>query len=233
MAGDKVDVIQSDKNGNYSYGRNYRAFYLIDKYMVDILVIANPDVEFTEVFLISIVQDMINSHAQAASGYMNMPSDPSFVTNKKINSYWQELLLCTIFLKQFVHFHNDYILLNQGIIQVDWIPGSLFAIDAAAYKQIHGLDDYVFLYYEEQILGKKFLKSGYKMIIDTDISYLHNHSVSIDKSIKRYEKTAQLFKSRYYFCANYEQINFLQRFLMKACIGYGLAGRKILYHFYS
>ena len=68
LAGDKVDVIQSDKNGGYSYGNNYGAFYLIDKYMVDILVIANPDVEFTEAFLIRIVQDMINWNAQAASG---------------------------------------------------------------------------------------------------------------------------------------------------------------------
>lgn len=80
---------------------------------------------------------------------------------------------------------------------------------------------------------KKFLKLGYRMIIDTDISYFHNHSVSIDKSIKRYGKTAQLFKSRYYFYANYEQVNFWQRFLMKALICYGLAARKILYNFIS
>ena len=69
MAGDKVDVIQSDKNGGYSYGNNYGAFYLIDKYMVDILVIANPDVEFSEAFLIRIVQDMIHLHVQAASSF--------------------------------------------------------------------------------------------------------------------------------------------------------------------
>lgn len=116
---------------------------------------------------------------------------------------------------------------------MEWIPGSLFAIDAAVYKNIHGLDDRVFLYYEEQILEKKFLKSGYRMIIDTDISYFHNHSVFIDKSIKRYGKTAQLFKSRYYFYANYERINFMQRFLMKVLIYYGLAARKILYNFIS
>ncbi len=116
---------------------------------------------------------------------------------------------------------------------MEWILGSLFAIDAAVYKRIHGLDDRVFLYYEKQILGEMFLKSGYRMIIDTDISYLHNHSVSIDKSIKRYRKTAQLSKSRYYFYAKYEQINFWQRFLMKVLIYYGLAARKILYNFFS
>ena len=96
MAGDKVDIIQSDKNGGYSYGNNYGAFYLINKYMVDILVIANPDVEFSEAFLIRIVQDMVNLKVQAASGYMDMPADPFLVRNRKINSYWQELLLSSV-----------------------------------------------------------------------------------------------------------------------------------------
>lgn len=53
---------------------------------------------------------------------------------------------------------------------MEWIPGSLFAIDAKTYKELKGLDDKVFLFYEEQILGWKFIQVGYKMVIDTDIS---------------------------------------------------------------
>ena len=44
------------------------------------------------------------------------------------------------------------------------------AIDAKTYKELKGLDDKVFLFYEEQILGWKFIQVGYKMVIDTDIS---------------------------------------------------------------
>ena len=230
MAGDKVDVIQSDKNGGYSYGNNYGAFYLIEKYMVDILVIANPDVEFSEAFLIRVVQDMIHLHVQAASGYMKMPdSQPPALLNRKINSYWHELLSCTVLLKRIIHSKINYVLPNQGIIQVEWLPGALFAIDSFVYKQLHGLDDRVFLFYEEQILGKKFLKSGYKMIIDTDVSFLHNHSVSTNKSMKRFSQARQMFISRYYYLTNYEEINVFQKFLLKLVIEYGIFARRILY----
>lgn len=230
IAGDKVDVIQSDRNGGYSYGNNYGAFYLIDKYMIDILVIANPDVNFSEEFLIQLVQDMARSKAQAASGYMKMPSSqPPALLNRKINSYWQELLSCTILLKRIIHFKVNYVLPNHGIIQVEWLPGSLFVIDAFIYKQIHGLDDQVFLFYEEQILGKKFLKLGYKMIIDTNISFLHNHSVSINKSMKRFSQAQQMFISRYYYLTNYEEINVFQKILLNFMTHYGILIRKILY----
>ena len=51
LKSDKVDVIQSKRNGGYSYGNNFGAFYLIEQYRIDILFIANPDVIFTENFL--------------------------------------------------------------------------------------------------------------------------------------------------------------------------------------
>ena len=58
LSDEKVDVLQSDKNGGYSYGNNFGAFYLMDHYHMDILLIVNPDVEFTETFLIQVVRDM-------------------------------------------------------------------------------------------------------------------------------------------------------------------------------
>lgn len=83
----KIDIIQSDRNGGYSYGNNYGAFYLIEKYNIDILFIANPNVEFSEDFLIRVVPDMDRYNAQAASGYMDMPKIASgVVRNPKINS---------------------------------------------------------------------------------------------------------------------------------------------------
>lgn len=65
--------------------------------------------------------------------------------------------------------------------------------------------------------------------IDTDISFLHNHSVSINKSMKRFSQARQMFISRYYFLTNYEEINVFQKFLLKLVIGYGIFARRILY----
>lgn len=231
LADNKVDVIQSDRNGGYSYGNNFGAFYLIEKYNVDLLVVANPDVEFSEDFLIRIVSDMEKYHVKAASGYMTMPTvtTPISIRSPQINSFWRETLDCTVILKRFFPFRGNAIIRNTGIKFVEWIPGSLFIIESCVYQELDGLDDHVFLFYEEQILGWKFLQSNYKMLIDTDISYLHNHSVSINKSIKRYGQIKQLYKSKYYFFTKYVKINTMQKFLMQIVIFYGLHIRKLLY----
>ena len=45
------------------------------------------------------------------------------------------------------------------------------------------------------------------MAIDTDISYFHNYSVSIRKSMKRYEALKRLFLSKYFFYTEYGEIS--------------------------
>ena len=226
----KIDVMQSDKNGGYSYGNNFGAFFLIENYHIDVLLIANPDVEFSEAFLIQVVRDMGTYHVQAASGYMKMPAHAKYpIMNKKINTFSREVLECTVLLKRFFPFRGELVMPNTGIQFVEWLPGSLFAIDAQVYQELHGLDDRVFLFYEEQILGKKFIDAGYKMLMDTDISYFHNHSVSINKSMKRYAQVRQLFVAKYFFYTEYEHINVMQRLLLSCLIKYGLGIRKTLY----
>lgn len=222
-----VDVIQTDKNKGYSYGNNYGANYLMEHYDTDIFFISNPDVEYPETFLKKVVVDMLKYDAKAATGYMHLPYKQ--IMNRQINTYWREVLDCTFLLKRLFPFHGNEVKPKQGIIQTEWLPGSLFAIDARVYQKLQGLDDNVFLYYEEQILGRKFINMGYKMIIDTDIEYQHNVSVSIDKSMKKISQLKQLYKSKYYFYTRYEQIGVTKRILMKTAIHYGILRRQIKY----
>lgn len=226
----RIDVLQTDKNGGYSYGNNVGAFFLIKKYNIDVLFIVNPDVIFTESFLQQIIDDMDSTSAKAASGYMVMPKHvPPIVINKKINTWKRETLECTIFLKKIFPYRVDSVTPHMGIQEVEWLPGSLFAIDAKVYTELGGLDDSVFLFFEEQILGRKFIDKGYKMILDTNISYYHNHSISINKSIKRLEQVKQLYRSKYYFYTNYERISLVQKLLMKLAIHYGIFSRRLIY----
>ena len=230
LSSDKVDVIQSDKNGGYSYGNNFGAFYLMDTYTVDILFIANPDVEFTEEFMKHVVTDMEQYHVQAASGFMRMPAHVKQETvYKTLESFWGEVLNCTVLAKRIFAYHGERILPNTGVCFAECMPGSLFAIEACVYRELQGLDENVFLYCEEQILGKKFLDAGYRMVIDTDISYLHNHSVSINKELNRYKQACQFFSSRYYYCTRYRCIGPLKRLILRFATVYGLTVRHLLW----
>ena len=109
----------------------------MDHYHMDILLIANPDVEFTETFLIQVVRDMDKYQVQAASGYIKMPPHAIYpIMNKKINSCARETLECTLLLKKLFPFRGELVCPGMGVQYVQWLPGSLFAIDAHVYRSL-------------------------------------------------------------------------------------------------
>lgn len=54
----KIDVIQTNHNGGYSYGNNYGCFWAINKYSPDYLTICNPDIYFEEDVLEELISIM-------------------------------------------------------------------------------------------------------------------------------------------------------------------------------
>lgn len=233
----KIDVIQSNKNGGYSYGNNFGAFYLIKKYNIDILFIASPDVEFREEFVDKISKLLINNGIACATGRMKQSNGYFNLKGNYINSniYLENILLSTILGAKLVNkiyykFNNKF---YSDIIFVDMITGSLFAIKADAFEKIKGFDDGVFLYCEELILGTRLKRAGYKTAIDTDISFFHKGSVTINKNLNYLKKIRQMFNSRLYYFKNYTDINPLQYFILKIFIEYGYFARKILFKIYK
>lgn len=226
----KINIIQTDKNGGYSYGNNYGAFYLINQYNIDILFIANPDVEFSEEFIIKCSEYIDKKILQAVSGIMLLPDGRKSFWNGKINNFYEDLIDCTIFIKQF--FNNSkmsYAMQIGELIYVDFLPGSLFAIDGATFMKINGFDDGVFLYYEESILSIKLKRLGYNLALCKNITFKHIHSASINKSIKKINQLKLLYKSRLYLYNNYFNATKLQIILLKIFMAYGIFMRRILY----
>lgn len=229
LASEKTEVIVADRNGGYSYGNNYGAFYLIDKYAVDILFIANPDVKFEENILISISEILSQGDIHAASGMMLLLDGSEGDVFKNKRRYCEDLCSCTILLKKILLKNTDKVSLGDDIIKVYRLPGSFFGILAESFKDIGGFDDGVFLYSEEDILGSKMEKHGYKCVIDTSSVYVHMESISIDKSIDHVRKIEQVYKSLFYYYKNYAEIDSFRLFLLGIFMNYGLFMRKILY----
>ena len=223
----KIDVIKTDKNGGYSYGNNYGAFYLIDRYKIDILFIANPDVEFDNDFIRKQSNIITHGIAEAVSAIMLTleEANKSFVV-KKENTYFLDLIQCTVFLQKIL-LRRDYIEMNRGIIYVDILPGSLFAIDAKKFFEIGGFDDSVFLYCEERIIAQRLKNIGARMAINTDCSYLHKESISINKSIGYINKLKIFYNSLLYYYTNYKKVSRLKILMLKSLTVYGLLMREI------
>ena len=74
------------------------------------------------------------------------------------------------------------------------------------------LDD--FLSTQEERDAKKLEKAGKKLIVDNRVKVIHDHSVTIDKNIKRINKYKILKASQRYYVKNYLKGNLLEMALL-------------------
>ena len=227
----KIDIIQSDKNGGYSYGNNIGAMYLINNYKADIIFIANPDVEFGEDYILKISNRIINDGYGASTGLMLNPNYENTIHSVKINSYVQDLVDCTLLIKRLLNNNKKLRIDHNSIIDTELLPGSLFGISAQAFLDAGGFDENVFLYCEERILGDRMSKKGYRMCIDSSTAFIHRHAVSINKSTNVSFRIKQIYKSRYYFNKEYRRCGKLQLALLRCLMFYGYHVRKALSNF--
>ncbi len=214
----KVEVIKTLKNAGYSSAINYGCKYLIEKFGDINLIISNSDIVInknSDIKRLSMVLDSSSSYAVIA---------PVIIEKKTLNRGWKipkpfiEVLLNIPYFhryvrRKFVHYNDKHF--NSEFSVVEAVSGCFFMIKSSVLEKIDFLDENVFLYYEENILGKKIEKLGKKVIIDNGVIVVHNHSVSIDKNMKRIKKYKELKKSQYYFQCNYNKANLIERVLLK------------------
>lgn len=217
ISSEKLDVIISDKNGGYAYGNNYGLRYADNKYNLDLIFIANPDVEFDENFLEHILEQFNSSEYSMLSGIMTnangqVTSPPAW----KIPTFKEDLVDSFVLFEKIRQRKNKSLInYTNSIIDVDALSGSLFAIRASAFKDVEYFDEGTFLYCEETILARKLKQKGHKVGLLTGIKYFHLHASSTSKSLKTIEMRKTLFKSRYFYHVKYNEINFLQKCIFK------------------
>ena len=102
----------------------------------------------------------------------------------------------------------------KGDLKVDCIAGSFFIIKSKVLKEIDYFDENVFLFYEEDIIGKKLKEKGYEIYSLNDIHFMHYESQTIGKVFSYGKKISMLNKSKMYFQTKYNKINILQKLLL-------------------
>lgn len=228
----KIEVIKTLKNAGYSSAINYGCEHLIEKFGDINLIISNSDIiinKNSDIKRLSMVLDSSNFYAVVA---------PVIIEKKELNRGWKipepliEVLLNIPYFhryvrKKFVHYNDKHF--NSEFSVVEAVSGCFFMIKSSVLEEIGFLDENVFLYYEENILGKKIEKLGKKIVIDNGVIVVHNHSVSIDKNMKKIKKYMTLKKSQYYFQCNYNKANLIERVLLKVSSSLSTVMYSILY----
>ena len=213
----KLKVIVNEENKGYSYAINTGAKYLIDEYKECNIIISNADVimkkeEDIETLIkllhrknVGIVAPTILERGTKNRGWKNPTPKQEIILNIAY--------IHRFFRKKYLYYEDDY---YQGDFSiVDVLSGCFFLIQSKTLQAVNYLDDHVFLYYEENILAKKLQVKKKINLISNKVTIIHNHSVTIDKSLKRIKKYKAQKKSQYYFEVEYNNASLLERMLLK------------------
>ena len=219
-----IHVVQSERNGGYSYGNNWGARYS-ERFNTDLLFISNADVYVSEENINRIISAFEYSDYAVLSG---IEYDINNVITKppiwRMNSYVDDFADC-FYLGRMINRKKQTIDVNYSlkIQNVDIVKGSFLAVRLRHFIDVGGFDEGVFLFCEERILAKKMKDAGKKVGVVPSAKYLHNHSVSINKSYKKRRLQMKLlYKSRLYYNERYEGVNKIKLLILKLAMEWSL-----------
>ena len=210
----RITIIKN-RSRQYSSGLNVGAKYLIKKVGDCNIIFSNSDIiikgeEDLKKLSSNINSDVVivgptvDEHGTLNRGW-HLPS-----TNQEI--LFNIPLLSRYFKQKYLPYEEDHYKDDTSIVDV--VSGCFFVVDSK-FLMNHGyFDETTFLYYEEQIFAMKVKEQEKKELIDNTVTIIHDHSVSIDKNIKRVEKQKVLKVSQRYFAKKYLKANKLQMALL-------------------
>ena len=217
LISNKVEVIENLENKGFSYAINVGAKKLINELGECKLIISNADIIIEkEVDLVGLLNCLNREEIGVVA--------PTVVEKNNLNRGWRnptpkiDALMNLVYIhriirKKYVFYKEEYY--NDRISYVDVVSGCFFLIRSNVLESINYLDENVFLYYEENILAKKIKNINKKIIVCNDIKIIHNHSVSIDKNIKKIKKLKLQKQSQVYFQKNYNNATNFQVLMLK------------------
>lgn len=199
----KIIVLEAKENKGYAAGLNIGAKYLNEKFKSCNIIFSNSDIIINkEEDLKQLSEDIHDSIAVVG---------PTIVENKTLNRGWKmptikdEIkfnlpLISRKYRKENLYPEEYY---QGNLSKVGVVSGCFFCVSGEALKKVDYFDENTFLYYEEQILATKLNQIGLEEAVDNNVVVIHNHSVTIDKNVKRINKYKILKTSQRYFVEKY------------------------------
>ncbi len=213
--GRRCFALRTARNGGYGSGNQAGIVYACRQFQPEYIAIANPDIHISD-SCIRRVREALEREPSggAASAVVKSPEGKETFSYWDLQPMWKELLDTGLVTRRL--FRSSLRTPRERLARaadpaarfVGALPGSFFMLHMGRIERA-GLterlfDPEVFLYCEEKILAQKLREAGLCELLTTDVSYVHAHSVSIDKSIGQIaRKQALLHQSKLWYFQRY------------------------------
>ena len=217
---DKIKVVQTGKNGGYSFGYNY-GFTLAKKLGADKVILCNSDVLFDEEMISACIRCLEENPIIGAVSTRQKNIDQVEVTSAwTYPQYWNEIKFCFYFFRKFIlsKQNEDVYPVKDKMQEVDVLAGCFSVYQMEALEKCGMYDENVFLYNEENIISKRLHNTGYTLCRLNDYFYIHAHSRKPGKLSTDFKKLLQTAMCSYYFQVTYQNIGVIKKLFFKLCI---------------
>lgn len=213
-----LSVIQTSQNKGYSSAINFGCDYLLKKYKRCNIAISNSDI------IINREADLKKLFSYVSD--KNVVVGPTIIQKNELSRGWKLPTIkddIALNLPNHRKYEKKHLLYpdshySDDTSKVDAVSGSFFIINSDFYQQMNKFDENVFLYYEENILGKKVKQLKKQTIVVNKINIIHDHSLTIDKNISKLKKYNMLKKSQYYYEKKYNKANIIMLGILKLSV---------------
>lgn len=207
----RVVVLEAAVNGGYGAGNNLGVQYSFLTGGASHVIIANPDVFFTEDCVEKMSRVFIR-HKDVGVAAASMEDRDGCIQRNgwPIRGFCKELLsmgpLCRRLFKRWLEYPEAYFQGKQAVY-VGGVHGSMLMVEKTAFLDCGGYDEGIFLYQEEAVLARRMEQAGYRTALLLNCSYRHEHSVSIKKTYRNMLERQKLrHESVMYYFKNYLHI---------------------------
>ena len=215
----KVRVIYADHNGGYGSGNNLGVRCGAEQGATHVLI-ANPDVVFSEQSLKAMLA-VFARHPEVGivTTRIRDARFPDLKNGWPLRSFTRELFSMGPVSRRLLGKTFDYpdsCFAGRSAVYVGAVHGSMLMVDTEKFLEAGGYDEGIFLYEEEQVLGRRMQNAGYRSVLLLNQHYDHEHSTSISKSFSDAMKRQRLREeSTLYYMKHYLHISPLQEQIAK------------------
>lgn len=217
---EKVDIICAEKNGGYGAGNNLGIRFAAEKNHATHVLIANPDVAFSQDILLQ-MRKIFENHPDVGvvTAAMKDAQYGSLKNGWPLRGFVRELLSMGPVSRRLFGCFLDYpksYFRDRKAVYAGAVHGSMLMVDTEKFLECGGYDEGIFLYQEEAVLGWRMKTSGYRTVLLLNCSYRHEHSASISKTYASQMERQRLREtSTLYYMRHYLFINPAQEFMAK------------------
>lgn len=224
-----VHIIYNDNNDGYSMAINKGAKYLIDKYKRCNIFVSNSDIVIMSESDLNKMLKWVGKGDIGLLGPQVLELGSISRGVKELSpmlDFWLTVPVIRTLISDAAYLYKDEYY-KTDISYVDVISSAFFLISSDVMQKINYMDELVFLYYEDYILGKRVRNLGLKVAICNEVKVKHQYSVSVDKFLDNIDKYKLLKKSQLYYHTTYNKANSFERLLLKVNARLGVWVRSI------